>query len=169
MGEDGHLGTVVGVQGGEYLGNLCLDGGARDVEPLGDPRRLGVLEEVAAAGGVAVGLAVWIAAVALLGVNLTARSGEDLLVVGPGAVFVAGLVASLAALGLLALLERTTRRPRRTWTIVAVSVLVVSLAGPLMQGTSAAAAATLLAMHVAVGTAIIVAVGGTARPGRRDG
>lgn len=124
---------------------------------------------VAAAAAVAAGLAVWIAAVPVLGVDLSARSGEDLLVVGPGAVFLAGLLASLAALGLLALLERTTTRPRDVWTIVAVSVLAVSLAGPLLQATSAAAAATLLAMHVAVGTAIIVPVGRTARPSRRVG
>lgn len=117
------------------------------------------------AGAAAAGIAVWIVSVPLLGVELTATSGGSQLTVGPGAVVFAGLLAGGAGWGLLAVLERYTARPRALWTIVAVAVLVLSLIGPLAQATTVAAGATLAAMHIAVGTTIVVSLAGTARRG----
>jgi len=98
-----------------------------------------------------------------MGVELTARTGGGELVVGPPSVALAGVLAALAGWGLLALLERVRTRARTEWTAVAVAALVISLVPPLLQATTAAAGAVLVAMHVAVGTTIIVALARTAR------
>lgn len=117
----------------------------------------------AVAGAAAAGLAVWIAAVPVLGVEITARSGDGEMVVGAPAVAVAGVVAALAGWALLALLERAGARARTVWTRVALAVLVASLVPPLLQATTVAAGAVLVAMHVAVGAVIVVGLGRTAR------
>lgn len=120
------------------------------------------------AGAAGAGLAVWLVAVPIMGVELTARTGGGgELAVGPPSVAVAGVLAALAGWGLLALLERAETRARGVWTAVAVTVLVLSLAGPLFQATTVAAGAVLVAMHVAVGTTIVVGLGWTARGSRR--
>jgi hypothetical protein len=67
------------------------------------------------------------------------------------------LSASLAAWGLLAMLERRIDSARRTWTAVATTVLVLSLvplALPIVEATTAARA-TLVSMHVVVGAVLI--------------
>lgn len=118
---------------------------------------------VAVAGAVGAGLAVWVIAVPVLGVDLAARVGDGELVVGAPAIALAGLVAALAGWSLLALLERVTSRARGLWLTVAVTAFVISLAGPLVQATTVATGAVLVTMHVAVGTTIIVALRSTAR------
>jgi hypothetical protein len=55
----------------------------------------------------------------------------------PGTVAVVSGLAGLAAWGLLALLERSTQRPRQIWTAAALIALVVSLGAPL-SGPAAA-------------------------------
>lgn len=117
----------------------------------------------AVAGAAGAGLAVWVVAVPVLGVELSARTGDGETVVGAPAVALAGIIAALAGWGLLALLERAGVRAPRVWMTVAIGALVVSLAGPVFQATTVAAGAVLVAMHVAVGTTIIVALGRTAR------
>lgn len=134
--------------------------------PSTAPRVRARPQRAAAVGGaVAAGLAIWVVAVPGLGVELTARSGGGELVVGPPSVVLAGLVAGLGGWGLLALLERFAGRPRVAWTVTAVTVLVLSLAGPLAQATTVSAAAVLVAMHIAVGTVVVVVLGRTARKG----
>ena len=78
------------------------------------------------------------------------------------------LVAGLGGWGLLALLERRVAPPRVAWTTTAVAVLVLSLAGPFAQTATTAAAAALAAMHVAVGTVVIAALGPTAGRAREE-
>ncbi|MBB4742147.1 hypothetical protein BJY16_005606 [Actinoplanes octamycinicus] len=75
---------------------------------------------------------------------------------GAGAVTVTALVAGLAAWGLLAVLERTTRRPVRAFRIIATVGLLLSLAGPLGSGADPQSTTTLLAMHTTVAAALIL-------------
>ena len=81
--------------------------------------------------------------------------------VGPGAVAAAGLLAGLAAWALLALLERVLARPGRAWTVIAVVVLAVSLAGPL-GAAGAAGAAVLAGLHLVVAAVLVPGLGRTA-------
>ncbi|GAA4415238.1 hypothetical protein GCM10023169_01370 [Georgenia halophila] len=121
---------------------------------------------VAIVAGLA-GFVVWLIAVPLLDIEILTGSPDGGSVVGPGAVLVSGIAASLAGWCVLALLERFTARPRRTWTIVALAVLVLSMSGPLMETQSTAAAATLVAMHLAVAAVAIPLLAATARAPRR--
>jgi len=76
--------------------------------------------------------------------------------VGFMAVAVAGGAAALAGWGLLALLERITRRARRWWPAIAAAVLIVSLGGPLSgTGITAANRAGLVLLHVTVAAVLI--------------
>ncbi|PYF95946.1 hypothetical protein SAMN05216184_12411 [Georgenia satyanarayanai] len=127
------------------------------------PTRTRSRRGAAVAGAAGAGLAVWLIAVPVLGVELAARTGDGEIVVGAPAVALAGVLAALAGWGLLALLERTGVRARKVWMTVALAALVLSLAGPIVQATTVAAGAVLVAMHVAVGTTIVVALGRTAR------
>ena len=89
-------------------------------------------------------------------VNLVVRQGDATRHIGPAAVVVTALIAGLAAWGLLALLERTVRRPARTFRIIASIVLLLSLAGPLGSGVGAGTKLALLGMHLTVGAALII-------------
>ncbi|PDP88152.1 hypothetical protein CQJ94_08475 [Glycomyces fuscus] len=122
------------------------------------PRRL-----LTAAAAVLAPLALWALAVPLLGADLTAFPGGRPQPVGPGAVAFAGLVSAAAAWGLLAVLERTARRPRRAWTATACVVLVLSLAGPLTSGAAPVAVLVLEGMHVLVGAVLILGLGRSVR------
>jgi hypothetical protein len=99
----------------------------------------------------------WIAA-RIIGVELDVVSGGlPPMVVSLPMVLSAALGASLAAWGLLAMLERRIDSARRTWTAVATTVLVLSLvplALPIVEATTAARA-TLVSMHVVVGAVLI--------------
>jgi hypothetical protein len=105
----------------------------------------------------------WAAVHVLGGVGLTVGSGQPI-----NAVTVALTAAVAAGAGwlVLALVERRSAHPRRTWTIVAIAAFVVSLLGPL-GGTTAAAKGGLLALHCVVAAVVIVGLGRTARTDRR--
>jgi Family of unknown function (DUF6069) len=112
---------------------------------------------VGVAGAVCAALAVWAIAVPLLGTHLLIRFGTGAAQsVGLDYVVGASLAASLAAWGLLAVLERRTARARTLWTGIAVVVLVVSLSLPLIAGTTTSAKAAFALMHVAVATVLIL-------------
>ncbi|MEJ3742556.1 DUF6069 family protein [Actinomycetes bacterium KLBMP 9797] len=96
------------------------------------------------------------------GLDLAVRQGDGVQHVGPAAVAVTALIAGLAAWGLLALLERTIRRPVLTYRISASIVLILSLAGPLGSGVDTSSRLVLLGMHLTVGAALIIGL-----PGRR--
>jgi uncharacterized protein DUF6069 len=108
---------------------------------------------LAVAGATAATYTIW-AGAALAGVDLAVRTGTGEQTVGPLAVVLATVVAGLAGWGLLAALERFTRRAATVWTITAAAVLVISLLGPL-GATTIGAAATLTALHLAAGGVLI--------------
>lgn len=117
----------------------------------------------AAGGGLAAALA-WIVAVPLLGIRLGVRFGPGpLRTVAAGEAIGAAVAAALLGWLLLAVLERRTARARPLWTAIALAVLAASLALPLTAATTTSAAAALIAMHLAVGAAVIPALAHTAR------
>jgi uncharacterized protein DUF6069 len=118
---------------------------------------------IAVAAGAACALVLWAVNDPWAGVDLAVRQGDTTRHVGPVAVAVAALVAGLAAWALLALLERTARHPARTFRIVALVVLLLSLVGPLGSGVGTGSRLVLLGMHLTVGAALIIGL-----PGRRQ-
>lgn len=105
----------------------------------------------------------WVVAVPVAGIDLVADTGGGATQrVGAVSVVLAGLLVGLAGWGLLAVLERFTARGRLIWTVLAVLVLLVSLAGPL-GGATAAARLTLAGMHVLVGVILISLLARTSR------
>jgi hypothetical protein len=108
-------------------------------------------------GATASAVAIWVVATAA-GAELTVSFGpgqpiQKITVVN---VVVAALVGSLAGWGLLGLLRRFTPRARSIWTITAIVAALGSLAGPLSAIASAGTKASLVAMHLAVATVLIV-------------
>ena len=104
-----------------------------------------------AAGAAAV---VWVGAT-VAGVDVAVRSGSSTRDVGLVSVVVTALVVAVSGAGLLRVLERRTPSARRAWTGVALAVWVVSFAGPAGAATLAAGL-TLAALHLVVGTVVIV-------------
>jgi hypothetical protein len=96
------------------------------------------------------------------GVDVAVERGSGTAAVGPLAVTLTSLGAGLAAWLLLELLERWTPRPRPIWRIVACSILVLSLTGP-MAATNNAGLAVLIGLHLLVGSILILGLGGVGR------
>lgn len=124
-------------------------------------RRLAAIVTAAAAAAV-----VWTVAGPLTGVRLQAHVGAHgpAQQIGLASVIAVSLLAGLAAWGLLAVIEVRGAHPRRAWTTIAVSVLVVSLLGPLSSRGGAATIAALACLHLAAGGVLILALRCTARP-----
>lgn len=121
------------------------------------------LRALAVLGAAAAALAVWAVAVPLAGTQLTVHMNGTTQPVGPGTVVTTALLAGLGGWALLAALERIGRRPRRTWTVIAVVVLVLSLAGPVGDGAHPATTIALAVMHLAVGATLIPTLRRSAR------
>jgi hypothetical protein len=103
-------------------------------------------------------LAVWLFG-HLASVDLAVQSGAaNVEHVGPASVAFASLIAGLAAWGLRAALERIASRPRVAFSRIALAALVVSLAGPIGLGVTAAAAVTLACMHLSAAAVLIPAM-----------
>jgi hypothetical protein len=109
----------------------------------------------AVVGAAAAALLVWVAAVPAAGLDLAVHQNGQTQPVGPGAVVVSALFCGLVGWALLAVLERFGRRPHRVWTVVAVAVLVVSLAAPLASGVGTASRLVLAGMHLAVAAVLV--------------
>jgi Family of unknown function (DUF6069) len=108
--------------------------------------------------------AIWAVATAA-GAELTVRFGAgqppmDITVVN---VVVTALLASLAGWGLLAVLNRMVARARAVWIAVAATMALLSLGGPLSATASGGTKVVLVAMHLAVATVLIAALGRPAR------
>ncbi|QBI56303.1 DUF6069 family protein [Streptomonospora litoralis] len=134
------------------------DGGSR--------RRPAVRRAAALAGAAAASLACWAVAAPVAGIDLTAYKGGAVQPVGAGSVVFAALLAGSAAWLLMAVLERTVQRPRRIWTVAAVAVLVLSLAGPLVSAAGTASMLVLMGLH-AVPAAVLIPVMGPTAAARR--
>ena len=106
--------------------------------------------------GAAAAALIWTVAVLLLGVQLLVRFGSGApQTVGLGFVLAGSLMAPLLGWALLAVFERHTHRAGALWTRIAVAVLLVSFALPLMFGTSTSSRISLTLMHIAVGSVVI--------------
>jgi hypothetical protein len=101
------------------------------------------------------GLAGWMIAGPIGGIDLTARQGGSTSEVGPAAVVVTAVAVGLAGWAALAGLERIAVRARAVWTALAVLTLVGSLLGPLAAATNGPARVSLAALHLIVGAVLI--------------
>jgi hypothetical protein len=135
--------------------------------PPRPPRRARTQRGLVVAGASAAALLVWAVADPVAGINLRVHDGGGgVRPVGPAAVATVSLLAGLAGWAFLAVLERFNTRSRRptwslrVWTVTAVAVLVVSLAGPLGSGVDGASAATLAGMHLVVAAVLIAGLRG---------
>ena len=107
-------------------------------------------------GATAAAVAIW-AVVTAAGAELTVSfgPGQPIQKVTVVNVVVAALVGSLAGWGLLALLRRFTAHARAVWTVIAIVVALLSLAGPLSATASTGTKVALVAMHLTVATVTI--------------
>lgn len=114
-------------------------------------------------------VAIWAVAVHVLDVDVRSPAmGETpASEVTAAQVAVASLAAALAGWGLLATLERLTRRPRLIWTAIAGVVLLLSLGAPLSgEGIGAGSQTVLALLHLAVGAVLIPGMLHPTRPAR---
>ncbi|GAA1686211.1 hypothetical protein GCM10009765_39520 [Fodinicola feengrottensis] len=102
-------------------------------------------------------VAVWLLATAVFGARLVVpgQSGGPPLDIGWPAVVAIALVAGLLGWGLLAGLEKLTRRARTIWTITAVVVLALSFGLLIGPGIAASTRTWLGLMHLAAGGVLI--------------
>jgi hypothetical protein len=103
------------------------------------------------AGATGAALLVWAVATWIGGGEPALRQGGSVSAV---AVVIASVVAGLVAWAWLALLERMVRRPRLVWTVTAVVVFVLSLAGPA-AGTDVGAVLALFCLHLVVAAVLV--------------
>ena len=123
-------------------------------------RRRGALAVAVATAAAAVP---WVVA-ELAGAELEVTSFGITMDVGLPLVLAAALVMSLAGWALLALLQRRVTDGRRTWTVVTLTVLVLSLGGPLTADATSETRVYLLLMHLAVGAPLIPGLRAATRP-----
>ncbi|SFP71315.1 hypothetical protein SAMN05660464_4033 [Geodermatophilus dictyosporus] len=105
--------------------------------------------------GAAAAALVWVVAVPLLGADVRVATGGQAQEPGPGAVVAAAVVAGLLGAALLGVLLRSARRPVPVWRAVALTVLVLSLGGPLSSGQDTTSVAVLVTLHLAVAAVLV--------------
>ena len=121
--------------------------------------RLWLLALAAAGIAAVVNLLIWLLA-GMINIPLNVQMGGPEAPVVPlsaGPVIVMSVVPALAGAALLWLLGRITARPFRWFTIIAVVVLLLSLAGPLLLPVALANKLVLSLMHV-VAAGVIVGI-----------
>jgi hypothetical protein len=125
--------------------------------------RTGVVRLIAVVGAVIGALISWIIITQAFSIELVARSGgPTMMPVGPAAVIMVSALACLVGWALLAILERKTKHAARIWTAIAAVVTVLSLAGPLNAGPSAAATIGLIVLHLVTAAVFVPLVAWTA-------
>ncbi|MEP7024774.1 MAG: DUF6069 family protein [Actinomycetota bacterium] len=73
-----------------------------------------------------------------------------------GLAIAVAVLAGLASWGLAGLLARRTARPRRTWLATSLTVLVLSLSGPLSgHGVAAGDRVALVGLHLVVAAVLV--------------
>jgi hypothetical protein len=118
---------------------------------------------LAVLGATAAAAAIW-TAVTAAGVRLTAGfGGGQPIHVTLVSVVATALLAGLAGWGLLGLLGRFTTEARRAWSVTALVAALLSLAGPLIATASAGTKVSLITMHLAVATVLILVLRRTTR------
>jgi hypothetical protein len=131
----------------------------RSHQPITSHRRTRAIAVGAAA--LAAVLVRVVAQVAGVDLKVDLHDGNGLTDVPTSLPFVLGLslIVALLGWGLLALLERfAPRRATVIWTVTAVVVFLVSLAGPLSLEAGAGTKTLLALMHAAVGAVLIPAL-----------
>ncbi|GAA3018966.1 DUF6069 family protein [Streptosporangium longisporum] len=115
---------------------------------------------LAVAGAVLSTVLVWAAAHAL-GVELRVdpRNGRPPGVIDLPFAAMVTLAVSLLGWGARALLQRVTRRAPAVWTVLALTVLIVSFLPVFMVGATGATRVTLAAMHLAVAAVLVPVFG----------
>lgn len=98
--------------------------------------------------------ALWLVASLILSSDITANTGGQARAVTLVSVVATALLAGLAGTVVVLALEAKSSRPQRTWLIISVTVLVVSLAGPLMA-TQWSSGVVLVLMHLLTGAILI--------------
>ena len=102
-------------------------------------------------------IAIWaVATLAGADMSVSFGSGQPIQKITLINVVVAALVGSLAGWGLLALLRRFTAKARTIWTAIAIVAALLSLGGPLSAIATAGTKVSLVAMHLAVATVLII-------------
>lgn len=126
--------------------------------PAVSPARRRTVRALSGVAGAAVALLVWLVAVPVADAELTFVDINDKTQeIGPAAIIIFSVGAGLAGWALLAVLERLTPRwALRTWTVIAVIVLVLSMAPLLSMGARAAVALGII--HLVVGACVIAAM-----------
>ena len=124
------------------------------------PRRRRFRRAGAVIAAPALAVLVWVVCVSVAGVDLAVGEGATAMTIGIAPILIVPLLAGGAAWGLLSLLERRARRGRAAWTIIAWTVLVVSLLGPVTMAATLATMVSLIVMHLVVGTTLILGLGG---------
>jgi hypothetical protein len=114
-------------------------------------RQLGTLLSAVAAA-----LAVWVVSVPIAGLDLRVGDTATARTIGPFSVVMVSLLAGVAAWSLLILLDRHPHNGRRIWHGTALTVLALSLLGPVFMGASGGVLLSLIAMHLAVGATLIL-------------
>ncbi|TQS45614.1 DUF6069 family protein [Cryptosporangium phraense] len=89
--------------------------------------------------------------------------GEPAQAVDAGAVLVTSVLAGLAGWAVLAILERTTKRAFRNWTVVSIAVFALSLLGPLGSAADTHSTWVLVALHFVVFGVLYAGLARTAR------
>lgn len=111
-------------------------------------------------------LAIWLTGTQLGARPLVARTGPDQLQeIGPVMVGVAAAVAALAGVCTLRPAMAKIRSGRRWWTVAGITVLVVSLLGPL-GATTLEGGLTMVALHLQVGLTVLIGLRRVHRGGR---
>lgn len=134
--------------------------------------RTAAIRAAGTAGAIAGAVTVWLLARFAAGVTLrqpafSANAQPAHLAIG--FVVAAAAVASLAGWGVASLIERTTRRPRATWVIIATASTVVSLSMPFSgHGITVTQRVALACMHLAVAAVLIPVLAATLPAQRRS-
>src|SRR5690606_30519384 len=90
---------------------------------------------------------IWLVA-ELVGVNVAVTMGGSVHAVGGVTVAVSATIAGLGAWGVNTVTSRASRHATSWWLTISITVLVLSLLGPLTMAASLASSGILVAMHV---------------------
>lgn len=120
-------------------------------------RRAQTIASVVAANAI-----IWNFAVFIGQVDLSLKGGGALESVGLLSVALSSAIATMLGWGLLTFLESRAAQPWRTWSVIAVIVLVVSMLGPLSAET-ATGTVVLSVMHAVAFAIMYKSFGRTVR------